>query len=268
MDKRELGQTGIQVSPIGIGTVKFGRNEDVKYPEAFEIPSEEFLSDLLSHAKKIGINMLDTAPSYGSSEERLGRLLQGQRSDWIIVGKGGETFIDGDSAFDFTADGVERSLMASLERLQTNYIDIFLLHSCGRDIEILNDKHLMRRLHSLKEQKLIRAYGASTKTIEGGIKAVEETDIVMAAYNPAYRMEEPVLDRAQELNKGVLLKKALNSGHLTNMGQNIKDPVQTAMDLAFSHNGVTGMIVGTINKEHLSDNVRKADIAIEKTVRF
>ena len=82
MDLRTLGKTGLKISPLGLGTVKFGRNQGVKYPGGFEIPEEGDLASLVALAKDLGINLLDTAPAYGTSEERLGRLLKGQRQDW------------------------------------------------------------------------------------------------------------------------------------------------------------------------------------------
>src|SRR3546814_6132063 len=84
MDLVALGSTGLKVSPLGLGTVKFGRNQGVKYPAAFEIPDEEALAGLLDLARSLGVNLLDTAPAYGGSEERLGRLLRGQRDRWVI----------------------------------------------------------------------------------------------------------------------------------------------------------------------------------------
>ena len=95
--RKKLGQTGIEISPLGLGTVKFGRNEGVKYPQGFKIPEESELADLFSLARDLGINLLDTAPSYGTSEERLGRLLKKQRQDWVMVGKVGEQFENGES---------------------------------------------------------------------------------------------------------------------------------------------------------------------------
>jgi aryl-alcohol dehydrogenase-like predicted oxidoreductase len=79
MRLRPLKGTDLKVSPVGLGTVKFGRNEGVKYPTSFDIPDMDELSNLLALAKEIGINTLDTAPAYGLSEERLGELLKGQR---------------------------------------------------------------------------------------------------------------------------------------------------------------------------------------------
>ena len=241
---KPLGQTGIDISPLGLGTVKFGRNEGVKYPQGFEIPDEEFLADLLTLAQQEGINLLDTAPAYGESEERLGRLLKGQREQWIICGKAGEEFENGQSFYDFTPDHFKRSLERSLQRLQTDYLDIFLLHSDGNDVENLSDE-IVTLMQDFKSQGLVHAIGASTKTVDGGLRALESMDVVMAAYNPGYTDEAPVLDAAHARGKGVLVKKALASGHA--------DPAES-LEFVFSHPGVTSAIIGTINPRHLSEN--------------
>jgi len=247
MKKRQLGDTGILVSPYGIGTTKFGRNEGVKYPNAFELPEESALATLLGTAKDLGVNVIDTAPAYGLSEERLGRLLDRQRKDWVIVGKIGEEFEDGESSHHFDVDHFERSLARSLERLKTDYIDVLMIHSDGNDVDILNNNSLINIMHDFKRRGMVRSIGASTKTVEGGIKALELTDVVMASYNPEYTDELPVLDYARDNNKGVLLKKVLSSGHNVNTAE--------AFDFALSHDGVSCAVVGTINPKHLTANV-------------
>ena len=100
LQKRALGQSGIMVSCLGLGTVKFGRNQEVKYPRNFSLPSDNMILNLLDQAEDLGINFLDTAPAYGSSEQRIGRLLT-LRQDWIICTKVGEEFVTGKSFFDF-----------------------------------------------------------------------------------------------------------------------------------------------------------------------
>ncbi len=246
MDKKQLGDTDIAISPLGLGTVKFGRNEGVKYPQGFEIPDEAFLADLLWLAKDLGINMLDTAPAYGTSEERLGRLLKGQREDWVIVGKAGEEFENGESFYNFTPAHFEMSLERSLKRLNTDYIDVLLLHSDGNDTKNLSDE-IIETMQSFKKRGMVRAIGASTKTAEGGLVAFLEMDVVMATYTSDYTDEKPVLDYAAANNKGVILKKALSSGH------NVK--IEDAFRFAFSHPGTSAAIVGTINPKHLTQNV-------------
>lgn len=99
---RPLGSTGLLVSPLGLGTVKLGRDQGVKYPSGFRIPDDTEAAALLDQARALGINLIDTAPAYGRSEERLGPLLAGQRDAWVIVSKVGEEFEDGQSRFDFS----------------------------------------------------------------------------------------------------------------------------------------------------------------------
>ncbi len=253
--RKKLGRTELEISPLGLGTVKFGRNEGVKYPQGFKIPEESELADLLALAKNLGINMLDTAPSYGTSEERLGRLIKGQRQDWIIVGKIGEEFQNGRSEYIFTPEHFEKSLHRSLTNLQTDCIDVLLIHSDGSDMDILSDESLIAKMQDFKKRGLVRAIGASTKTAEGGIKTLDLMDVAMVSYTALYQDEKPVLDHAQKNNKGILLKKALASGHMDKLGEN---PLESALRFAFSHPATSGVIVGTINPEHLTENVRTA----------
>lgn len=254
MDRRKLGQTGLSLSKIGLGTVKFGRNQCVKYPQSFALPDLNVLKDILELARNLGINYLDTAPSYGLSEERLGELLVGQRKDWIIVGKVGEDFENGQSLYNFTSAHFESSLVRSLKRLRTDYIDVLLIHSNGSDLDILNNEDLICAMQGFKQRGLVRAIGASTRTIHGGIRALELMDVAMVAFNPAYTLEKPVLDYAANNNKGVLIKKGLASGHINQFTG--KDPVKTALNFIFDHPGATSIVVGTINPVHLVRNVQ------------
>ncbi|VAX40668.1 Oxidoreductase, aldo/keto reductase family, partial [hydrothermal vent metagenome] len=94
MKLRPLGSTGLLVSPLSLGTVKLGRNQAVKYPQPFDLPSDEDARALLCLAADLGINLLDTAPAYGSSEERLGEILADLPGHFLISTKVGEEFDD------------------------------------------------------------------------------------------------------------------------------------------------------------------------------
>jgi aryl-alcohol dehydrogenase-like predicted oxidoreductase len=249
MELRELGGTGIQVSPLGLGTVKLGRNQQIKYPEPFDLPDDRSVAALLALAADLGINLLDTAPAYGTSMERLGRLLPGPRQDWVIVSKVGEIFAGGRSRFDFGYDYTVHTVEQSLRTLHTDYLDAVLIHSDGDDLRILKREPVVEALGRLKERGLIRAHGLSGKTVAGGLRAVAELDLVMATVNTAYPNEIPVLKAAARAGKGVLIKKGLRSGH-------IKGPegVLQAMRYIFSQPGVSSLIVGTINPDHLRAN--------------
>lgn len=254
--KRPLGQTGMDVSCLGLGTVKFGRNQDVKYPTHFALPEDRQIASLLDQAKDLGINLLDTAPAYGSSEQRLGRLLRG-REDWIISTKVGEEFTNGKSFFDFSAEHTRRSVERSLRNIKTNYLDLVLIHSDGRDDYILDSTDCLSTLRKMQEEGLIRAIGMSTKTVAGGLKAVELTDVVMATYNKAMQDDSAVIDSALAQNKGVMIKKALNSGHAC---KGAGDSAAESLRFSLGRAGVSTVIIGTINREHLAANVTAAGL--------
>lgn len=253
---RPLGSTGMMVSPLGLGTVKLGRDQGVKYPAAFEIPDDQAATRLLALARELGINLLDTAPAYGRSEERLGWLLKGQRQQWVIVGKVGEEFQDGKSLFDFSAAHTQFSVERSLKRLGTDYLDMVLVHSNGDDLAILQDTEVYPTLAALKQQGKIRAFGFSGKTLAGNLQALDQGDCAMVAYNLAYQEEAPVLDRALRDSKAILVKKAFNSGKACLAPG--ADPIAASLELVLGHAGVTSTIVGTINPGHLTHNVAVA----------
>ena len=256
MELRKLGSTGIDVSVLGLGTVKFGRNQQVKYPSGFTIPDDDEVQALLTMTRELGINFIDTAPAYGNSEERLGQLLP-DRNEWVIMTKVGEAFENGQSSFDFSAATARLSVERSLKRLKRDYIDIVLVHSDGNDMHIIKNEGALTELDKLKQQGLVRAYGMSTKTVEGGTWIVENCDVVMATLNLSEQLDLPVIERANELNKGVIIKKGLQSGHADKSAGGAG--VEQAFQYVLSTPGVTSMIVGTINPSHLKDNVAITD---------
>ncbi len=257
MELRPLGSTGIDVSVLGLGTVKFGRNEQVKYPTGFELPDDRQVVEILELAWSLGINFIDTAPAYGTSEQRLGKLLP-KRHDWVIETKVGEIFENGQSFFDFSAVHTRKSVENSLRALKRDVLDIVLVHSSGNDMEIINHEEALSELEKLKQQGLIKAFGMSSKTIEGGLWVVEHCDVVMATSNLEYNDELPVFVRANELNKGVVVKKGLLSGHADAASGG--SGIEKAFEHVLSQPGMSSMIVGTINQNHLRHNTEIADL--------
>ena len=250
--KRQMGSTGIEISVLGLGTVKLGRDQEVKYPSGFTIPNDDDVRDLLTLSQDLGINFIDTAPAYGNSEERLGQLMANP-NDWVIMTKVGEIFENGKSSFDFSAEHTRMSVERSLKRLKRDSLDMVLVHSNGDDMHIINNEGALEELDRLKQKGLIQSYGMSTKTVEGGIWVVENTDVVMATLNLSDDHDLPVIKRAHELNKGVIIKKGLQSGHADKSAGG--SGVDEAFKYVFSHEGVSSMIVGTINQKHLTHNV-------------
>ncbi len=237
----------MDVSVLGLGTVKLGRREGVRYPEPFDLPDDAAARRLLDTAREIGINLLDTAPAYGVSEERLGGLLRGRRNDWLICTKVGEQFEDGRSTYDFSPEAVQRSIKSSLQRLHTDRLDVVLIHSDGSDVRILEDCGTLDCLIDLKSRGWIRAVGISHKTVEGAERAIAlGADVIMATLNLSAKEEAPLIARAGEAGVGVLVKKALASGHSGT----------ESLRYAASCPGVSSVVVGTLNPEHLHEDAQ------------
>lgn len=253
MKYNTLGSTQLQLSLIGLGTVKFGRNTQVKYPSAFELPSTKNIIELLELAQSLGINTLDTAPAYGTSETKLGELFKStlDREDWVIITKAGEEFQNNQSLYNFEANYINNSINNSLRNLNTDFIDILLIHSDGSDQQIANNDKLWHILEQRKQMGDIKAYGVSSKTITGGLECLKRSDLAMVTYRQDYQDELALLDYARDNNKGIILKKVLNSGNLS-----ADNSVESSLKFSASHPAVTSMIVGTINPQHLAKNVK------------
>lgn len=160
---RPLGLPGLR-GGAGHGQI-WGRNTAVRYPRAFALPDDAAVDRLLGTARELGINLLDTAPAYGSSEERLCCWLRGRRQDWVLCTKCGEEFDGERSRFDFSPAHTRASVERSLQRLGTDYLDIVLLHSDGDDLAILESSGALETLIELRREGLVRACGISAKTL-------------------------------------------------------------------------------------------------------
>ena len=120
---RRLGNSGLAVSRVGLGTNNFGMKLDLEQSRA-----------VVDAAIDHGINLFDTADSYGASEERLGEILQGRRDSVLIATKfGSDVRARGlDNGEDWGARGsrryIRRAVEASLRRLRTEWIDLYQMH--------------------------------------------------------------------------------------------------------------------------------------------
>ena len=257
---RPLGKTGLTVPLLGLGTVKFGRTAKVSYPRPFVLPSDEHIADLLALAKSLGVTLLDTAPAYGTSEQRIGEAIAGERSDWLLCSKAGEEFgaLSGGargacpsherahSRYDFSEDHILYSVERSLERLRTDYLDMLLLHTDGRDTERIVAAGAFRALRRLQGEGVVRAVGFSAKDEVDGCAALPLADVLMCTANATYSSQASLIARAGEAGVGVLVKKPLASGHHA-------DPQVLAKVAQMP--GVSCIVVGTIDADHLAANV-------------
>ncbi len=249
MNLRPLGRSGVAVTPIGFGAFKIGRNEKTKYAASYALPDEVAVERLLNELLDMGVAYIDTAPAYGRSEERIGRAISHRRSEFTLSSKVGESFEHGESRYDFSAAAVRASVEQSLRRLKTDVLDIVLIHSDGRDIEIQQSSDAVPTLVEIKRQGLVRAIGLSGKTVEGARLALDWADVLMVEYHVEDPSHGPVIAAAAERGVGVVVKKGLASGKL---------PAEEAIGFVLSNAGVASLVIGGLNLEHFRSNVSLA----------
>lgn len=247
MQTRPLGQTGLLVTPLGFGAFKIGRNEKVKYPQPYDLPDDTAVEHLLNGVLDAGINLIDTAPAYGISEERIGKVLASRRNEFVLSTKVGERFVNGESSFDFTAVGVRASVAESLRRLKTEVLDILFVHSNGDDLAIQQQTEVVPTLQKLKHAGYVRAIGFSGKTPAGTEAALEWADVVMVEHHLNDTSHAEVITSAASRGVGVVVKKGLASGHL---------PPADAIRFVLSNPHVASVIVGGLSLEHLQENAK------------
>ena len=247
---RRLGRTGLNVSPIGFGAFKIGRNEQIKYPKGYELPDDDSTDALLNGVLDLGVNLIDTAPAYGVSEERIGRFISHRRSEFVLSTKVGETFENSRSTYDFSEKAVRDSISRSRKRLKADVLDIVFVHSSGKDLEVINNTDVVAALQSLRDEGMIRAIGFSGKTVEGAEAALRWADVLMIEYHLNDRSHEEIVDQAAGAGVGVVIKKALASGTLS---------AEDAISFVLSNPAVSSVIVGSLNLDHLAANLAVAE---------
>ncbi len=246
---RPLWRDGPRVTPVGFGAFKIGRNEGIKYPTAYDLPTPAEVERLLGGVLDLGINLIDTAPAYGLSEERIGAAVAHRRAEFVLSTKTGETFEAGESTHDFSAAATRESVHRSLRRLQTDVLDMVFVHSDGRDLEILNDTDIVPTLHDLRDEGLVRAIGFSGKTVEGAQTALAWADAIMVEHHARDTSHESVIAEAAARGIGVVVKKGLASGHL---------PASEAIPFVLGNDAVSTLVIGGLNLGHLYENLRIA----------
>ena len=253
MTPAPFARDSVRPSRIGLGTVKLGRTQGLKYPSAHELPDDAHVNALFDAARELGVTVVDTAPAYGLAEERVGAAIEHDRDRWLLVSKVGEAFENGASSFDFSPEAVTASVERSLRRLRTAFLDAVLVHSDGDAESRLESLGTIDALRKLQDRGIVRCVGVSTKSVEGGLWAARNTDIVMVTLNPAHRADLDAIRVASGRGAGVLIKKAMMSGHVSG-----PDAASDAIRFACSTPGVSSVVLGTSNPENLRRAVESA----------
>jgi aryl-alcohol dehydrogenase-like predicted oxidoreductase len=258
-----LGRTGIAVSAVGLGAGPLGAAS----------LSDHDAELLLRSAIDLGVRVIDTAPSYGASEERIGTLLSRSphlRDRVVLVTKGGYGV---PGVPDWTPAVIARGIELALARLCVEHIDVFLLHSCPpRD-------DLLEPLVAARNAGRVRAVGYSGDgDALAWAAACDAFDVLECSVNVVDQCAlESSVPRAHARSAGVIAKRALANAAWTRIDHvysaRIRDAYpnapseewdgvewsELAIRFAAHAPGVDCALVGTSNAKRLEEVVRAAD---------
>lgn len=147
MEKRILGKTGMEVSVLGFGAAEIG----------YEGADQATVDRLMQEALDSGLNAVDTAECYLTSEEMLGQSVSHRRSEFFLFTKCGHEGTFYNPAW--SKPEIKGSLERSLRRLKTDYVDLLQLHSCSK--EVLEKGEVVEALLELKQSGKVRFIGYS-----------------------------------------------------------------------------------------------------------
>lgn len=188
MRYRTLGNTGLQVSEIGLGG------------EWLERHSREEVCQIIGHCQAKGINILDCWMSEPNVRSNIGAAIRGNREKWIIQGHLGSAWQDGQYVKTRELDKAEAAFQDLLERMETDYIDLGMIHFVDEEAEFFRimEGEFYAYAESLKEKGVIRHIGMSTHNPAVARLAAEsgKIEMILFSVNPAFDM----LPATEDLN--------------------------------------------------------------------
>lgn len=275
LPKRTLGKTGLQVTQLGYGSMGLRGPKTWGVRVVDEPAAEAFLHAVLD----AGINFIDTAPDYGIAEERIGRYLASRRDEYYLATKCGCVYTQHDDHLEidhqWRADVIRRNLETSLERMQTDYVDLLQFH--GGDAETLQREGLIDLLEGFRQQGLVRFIGVSSKLPNlTGLIDLGVFDTFQIPYSCLEPQHGEAMQRAADSGAGVIVRGGIAHGgpdaeiqrpavndawQQARLDERLPEGMTRAefvLRRTLAHPACHTTIVGTCNPEHLQANVAAA----------
>lgn len=209
MERRQLGNTGLEVTVVGFGAMTIGG--------AFGPVDDAESMAALHAAVDAGMNFIDTSNAYGEgrSETLIGKFLaeRDDRDDILVFTKGGNNMVT--RVRDFTPDYITSCLEGSLRRLGRQPIDLYMLHNPSVDNMIAEDSYEV--LERAREAGRIRHWGVSVNTVPECELAISQDRAasLQMEYNMLNRKAAAAFDAARAAGAGVISRVPLNRGFLS-----------------------------------------------------
>ncbi|QGT99349.1 hypothetical protein SYNTR_0756 [Candidatus Syntrophocurvum alkaliphilum] len=239
---RKLGKTGLEVSLLGLGG-------SMTIAQAHK---QEEAVQMINKAIDNGVNFIDTAPTYGASEDNIGQVMLNRRQEVVLATK----------TIDRSYDGTMQLIEQSLNRLNTDYIDIYQLHGVHTDDDldkISASDGAWRALKELKAQGVIGLTGITThRDPQVAIRSIKEMDFdcLLMSLNPAdiyYQpMQKELMAEALHQDMGIIAMKVVAYGRI--FRDNGISTMQQALGYVLSF-PVHCAIVGVSNIDEIIENI-------------
>jgi len=210
LEYRDLGETGMRVSEVSLGTWAFGS-------EWGEVSDEDSCA-ALNRAIDLGVNFLDTADVYGDgrSEKLIGRLLAERPGEEIFVATKAGRRLDPHAADGYNYENISRFVERSLRNLGVEAIDLLQLHCPPTDA--YRQDETFEALDRLQEEGKLKNYGVSVEKVEEARMALDYSGVktVQIIFN-IFRQKpaEEIFPLAEERNVGIIARVPLASGLLS-----------------------------------------------------
>jgi len=232
MDYRLLGRTGVEVSPLALGTMMFGAWGNKDTDDSIRV---------IHKALDSGINFVDTADVYsaGESEEIVGKALRGRRDDVVLATKffmpmGTGPMGDGPNRGGASRRYIMKAVEDSLRRLGTDYIDLYQVH---RPSALMDVEETLGALTDLVHQGKVRYIGSSSysgsQIVEAQVASRDRNLARFVTEQPPYSMlvrgiEQDVLPTTERYGMGTLSYSPLAGGWLSGKWRKDAAPVPTS----------------------------------------
>lgn len=206
MKKRMLGQSTIEISEISLGCMSLP-------------PIEAEAKKIITAALDAGITYFDTADLYdrGKNEQVVGTALKGHRQNIILASKVGNRWVEGKDGWgwDSSATYMKQAVRDSLQRLQTDYLDVYQLHGGTLDD---NWEEIIDTFEGLKKEGLIREYGISSIRPNVFMPFLENSQAIsnMMQFNVFDERASEFFPQIEAAGASVVTRGSLAKGLLTN----------------------------------------------------
>jgi aryl-alcohol dehydrogenase-like predicted oxidoreductase len=215
MKYRDFGKSGLKVSEVGFGGWAIGGDS---HGNSYGRTDDKTSLLAIQKAIELGCNFFDTADVYGwgHSETLIGQAIKGKRERVLIAAKVGGDYLSGAHVQNFSRDYVRQALERSLQRLGTDYVDVYQLHN--PPLRLIAQEGTYEILKILKQEGKVRTWGLSIFDPTEGLVALKVTQpdslqVTYNLFNP--RASEVLFQGAQEAGCAIIAREVLANGFLT-----------------------------------------------------